>query len=142
MLKSWIENSELLALINSISEGEAEQYRRKLITYVNRYQEEHSFDILEDVFTYMQLKLEEDDLDFTTLLQQIRDAIQVGYYEYCLSLNEISAAYKIISKPTPLTRLDIKSFINHILEAFSCNYPKEEFLDRELNYLTELLSEF
>lgn len=46
MLKSWIENSELLALINSISEGEAEQYRRKLITYVNRYQEEHSFDIL------------------------------------------------------------------------------------------------
>ncbi|EPS9066584.1 hypothetical protein ACVMVJ_003095 [Providencia stuartii] len=67
MLKSWIENSELLALINSISEGEAEQYRRKLITYVNRYQEEHSFDILEDVFTYMQLKLEEDDLDFTTL---------------------------------------------------------------------------
>ncbi|EPC7688309.1 hypothetical protein [Providencia stuartii] len=53
MLKSWIENSELLALINSISEGEAEQYRRKLITYVNRYQEEHSFDILEDVFTYM-----------------------------------------------------------------------------------------
>ncbi|MDP0612560.1 hypothetical protein Q8G10_26810, partial [Klebsiella pneumoniae] len=87
--------------MNSISEEEAEQYRRKLITYVNLYQEEHSFDILEDVFTYMQLKLEEDDLDFTTLPQQISDAIQVGYYEYCLSLNKISAAYKIISKPTP-----------------------------------------
>ncbi|WP_369308444.1 hypothetical protein [Providencia rettgeri] len=139
-MKSWIENSQALALINAMDDIQAEQYRRKLICYVNQYQETYSFDILDDVQAYMQLKLAADDLDFSTIPDEITQAIIEGYYEYCISLNEISAAYQIVTKATPLTRLDLIEFVNHILEAFSCNYAEEEFLAPKLAEFADLFA--
>ncbi|HEM7509698.1 TPA: hypothetical protein U2J54_002716 [Providencia rettgeri] len=139
MMKSWVENSQLVELINTLDDFQAEQYRKKLICYVNQYQEIYPFDILDDVQAYLQLKLEADDLDFTYIPQEITQAIETGYYEYCISLNEISAAYKIVTKVTPLTLLDLIQFANHLLEAYSCNYSEEEFLAPKLTELVCLL---
>lgn len=140
-MKSWIENSQVLAQINAINDIQAEQYRRKLIQYVNQYQEVYSFDILEDVQAYMQLKLDADDLDFSTVPSEITQAITEGYYEYCISLNEISAAYKIVTKATPLTHSDLIQFVNHLLEAYSCNYPEEQFLAPRLAEFANLFAD-
>ncbi|GAB1438694.1 hypothetical protein MASR2M36_14470 [Providencia sp.] len=137
--RSWVDNSQVLTQINSMEESQAEQYRGKLIGYVNQYQETYPFDILEDVQAYMQLKLEADDLDFHSVPQEITQAIEVGYYEYCCSLNEISAAYKIVSKAEALTRSDLISFSNHLLEAYSCNYNEDEFLAPKLAELATLI---
>ncbi|MEQ4676497.1 hypothetical protein ABN063_18205 [Providencia vermicola] len=139
-MKSWIENSQVLALINTMDDIQAEQFRRKLICYVNQYQEVYPFDILDDVQAYMQLKLEANDLNFNTVPDEIKQAITEGYYEYCISLNEISAAYMIVTKATPLTRLDLIQFVNHLLEAYSCNYSEEEFLVSKLAEFANLLT--
>ncbi|MEQ5113628.1 hypothetical protein [Providencia vermicola] len=139
-MKSWIENSQVLALINTISDIQAEQFRRKLICYVNQYQEVYPFDILDDVQAYMQIKLEADDLNFNTVPDEIKQALTEGYYEYCISLNEISAAYMIVTKSTPLTRLDLIQFTNHLLEAYSCNYPENEFLVPKLAEFADLFT--
>ncbi|HGN1707441.1 TPA: hypothetical protein ACKRTE_003354 [Providencia rettgeri] len=138
--RSWINNSQVLTLINSMDENQAEQYRGKLIGYVNQYQETYPFDILDDVQAYMQLKLEADDLDFRSIPQEITQAIEDGCYEYCWSLNEISAAYKIVSKAESLTCSDLMRFSNHLLEAYSCNYDEEEFLVPKLIELANLFN--
>ncbi|MGG4610603.1 hypothetical protein [Providencia sp. Me31A] len=138
--RSWIDNSQVLTLINSMDESQAEQYRGKLIDYVNQYQEIYPFDILDDVQAYMQLKLEADDLDFRSVPQEITQAIEDGYYEYCWSLNEISAAYKIVIKATPLTRSDLIDFSSHLLEAYFCNHDDEEFLASKLVELANLFN--
>lgn len=139
-MKSWIENSQALTLINTMDEAQTEQCRGKLIRYINQYQEDYPFDILDDVQAYMQLKLDADDLDFNTIPDEIKQALTEGYYEYCISLNEISAAYMIVTQPTPLTRLDLIQFTNHLLEAYSCNYPEDEFLVPKLAEFADLLT--
>ncbi|MDR2224666.1 hypothetical protein [Providencia rettgeri] len=139
-MTSWIENSQALTLINTMDEAQTEQCRGKLIRYINQYQEDYPFDILDDVQAYMQLKLDTDDLDFNTIPDEIKQAITEGYYEYCISLNEISAAYMIVTKSTPLTRLDLIQFVNHLLEAYSCNYPEDEFLVPRLAEFADLLT--
>ena len=139
-MTSWIENSQALTLINTMDEAQTEQCRGKLIRYLNQYQEDYPFDILDDVQAYMQLKLDADDLDFNTIPDEIKQALTEGYYEYCISLNEISAAYMIVTQPTPLTRLDLIQFTNHLLEAYSCNYPEDEFLVPKLAEFADLLT--
>ncbi|WP_273839536.1 hypothetical protein [Providencia rettgeri] len=139
-MKSWIENSQALTLINTMDEAQTEQCRGKLIRYINQYQEDYPFDILDDVQAYMQLKLDADDLDFNTIPDEIKQALTEGYYEYCISLNEISAAYMIVTQSTPLTRLDLIQFTNHLLEAYSCNYPEDEFLMPKLAEFADLLT--
>lgn len=139
-MTSWIENSQALTLINTMDEAQTEQCRGKLIRYINQYQEDYPFDILDDVQAYMQLKLDADDLDFNTIPDEIKQALTEGYYEYCISLNEISAAYMIVTQPTPLTRLDLIQFTNHLLEAYSCNYPEDEFLVPKLAEFADLLT--
>nr|ELR5233125.1 hypothetical protein [Providencia rettgeri] len=140
MMKSWIENSRALTLINTMDEAQTEQCRGKLIHYINQYQENYPFDILDDVQTYMQLKLDANDLNFNVIPDEIKQAITEGYYEYCISLNEISAAYMIVTKSTPLTRLDLIQFTNHLLEAYSCNYPENEFLVPRLAEFVDLFA--
>ncbi|EPL9571850.1 hypothetical protein MMK73_003974 [Providencia rettgeri] len=139
-MKSWIENSRALTLINTMDEAQTEQCRGKLIHYINQYQENYPFDILDDVQTYMQLKLDANDLNFNVIPDEIKQAITEGYYEYCISLNEISAAYMIVTKSTPLTRLDLIQFTNHLLEAYSCNYPENEFLVPRLAEFVDLFA--
>lgn len=139
-MTSWIENSQALTLINTMDEAQTEQCRGKLIRYINQYQEDYPFDILDDVQAYMQLKLDADDLDFNTIPDEIKQALTEGYYEYCISLNEISAAYMIVTQPTPLTRLDLIQFTNHLLEAYPCNYPEDEFLVPKLAEFADLLT--
>lgn len=139
-MTSWIENSQALTLINTMDEAQTEQCRGKLIRYLNQYQEDYPFDILDGVQAYMQLKLDADDLDFNTIPDEIKLALTEGYYEYCISLNEISAAYMIVTQPTPLTRLDLIQFTNHLLEAYSCNYPEDEFLVPKLAEFADLLT--
>ncbi|WP_426577032.1 hypothetical protein ACP179_22830 [Xenorhabdus stockiae] len=86
----------------------------------------------------MQKKSETGDMDFTTVPSEIIDAIEIGCYEYCMSLNEVSTAYKILIKQQLLTSTDIKSLINHMLEAFSCNFTEDEFFNQEIQRLNSV----
>lgn len=139
-LKSWLKDTHIVKRLSIIKTGEAEQYRNALLQYVNHYQRVHPFDILEEVWLYVQLKLESGHLDFSDIPENILENIEIGCYEYCISLNEVSLAYKIVTQIPSLTPSDIERVINHMLEAFSCNYTEEEFLSRELNNFAEILS--
>ncbi|MCP9266845.1 hypothetical protein M5U04_01710 [Xenorhabdus sp. XENO-1] len=138
-MKSWIQDTELADHINLIGNNNAEYYRKALIDYVNQYQDNFPSGFLEEVWLYMQIKSEAGDMDFTAVPDEIIEAIEIGYYEYCISLNEVSAAYKILVKPQPLTNTDIKSFANHMLEAFSCNFTEDEFFNQEIQRLFSIL---
>ncbi|MCW2255954.1 hypothetical protein M2263_002045 [Providencia alcalifaciens] len=139
-LKSWLKDTHIEKRLSIIKTDEAEQYRNALLRYVNHYQRVHPFDILEEVWLYAQLKLESGHLDFSDIPENILENIEIGCYEYCISLNEVSFAYKIVTQIPSLTPSDIERVINHMLEAFSCNYPEKEFFSRELNNFAEILS--
>jgi hypothetical protein len=138
-MKSWIQDTELAEHIDLIGDDDAEYYRKTLIDYVNQYQDNCPSDFLEEVWLYMKVKSETDDMNFTNTPDEIIEAIEIGCYEYCISLNEVSAAYKILVKPQPLTSTDIKSFANHMIEAFSCNFTEDEFFNQEIQRLFSIL---
>ncbi|PHM29436.1 hypothetical protein [Xenorhabdus innexi] len=139
-MKSWIQGSEIDEHIDLIGDDNAEYYRKALIDYVNQYQDECPSDYLEEVWLYMQIKSETGDMDFTAVPDEIIEAIEIGRYEYCFSLNEIASAYKILVKPQPITCTDIKSFANHMLEAFSCYLPEDAFFNQEIQRLKGILA--
>ncbi|PHM36648.1 hypothetical protein Xmau_04186 [Xenorhabdus mauleonii] len=138
-MKSWTQGTALSEHIDLIEDSEAEGYRKALIDYVNQYQDELPSEFLEGVWLYMKIKSETGDMDFTTVPDEIIEAIEIGCYEYCISLNEVSEAYKILVKPQPLNSADITSFANHMLEAFSCNFAEDEFFHQEIQRLKNIL---
>ncbi|WP_228864958.1 hypothetical protein [Xenorhabdus sp. PB30.3] len=85
-MKSWIQGTELSEYIDLIGNNNAEYYRKVLLDYVNQYQDNFPFDLLEEVCLYMQRKSETGDMDFSTVPSEIIDAIEIGCYEYCMSL--------------------------------------------------------
>ncbi|PHM55876.1 hypothetical protein [Xenorhabdus sp. KK7.4] len=138
-MKSWIQGTVVAEHIDLIGDGDAEYYRKTFIDYVNQYQDNFPSDFLEEVWLYMQIKSEAGDMNFATVPDEIIEAIEIGRYEYGISLNAVSAAYKILVKPQRLTRSDIKSLINHMLEAFSCHFTEDQFFNQEIQRIKNIL---
>jgi len=127
---NWIKNTKfekkLIANFSTIKQNDLFLF---LFKYCQEYHETYWFDRLDEVFYYLELTLNGEDVEsvLTNELTRIVEIIEGGMYEYCFSLNEISEALYLLVTKNNLTIEDSFKLINHVLQAYSCNEEQDVF---------------
>ncbi|PPC79272.1 hypothetical protein C4K68_00780 [Pokkaliibacter plantistimulans] len=106
-----------------------------LIDYCQRYQDIYPFELLDRPLLF----LRSSALSGVTF-RDVQDDLAVAAGEYCSSLNEVAEALLVLTDTGVFGKAQAVKVINHILEAYSCNETVEEFLNREIAYLSGELS--
>ncbi|WP_199609587.1 hypothetical protein [Flocculibacter collagenilyticus] len=140
-MNNWVlsagKTSELKALIESLND---DQRKLVLFKFISGCQEKYQYEILEEVFSYLEILLVEGDDSLVDDEPRIKELIHIGMYEYFLSLNYISEALNIVMNEQSLKTEVFLQATNCVLEAYSCAESSEAFLEREISFLIELLS--